>query len=83
VFRCCSWHVVETGVSERAGFSINVHGLRRTFATIVAEPSSDEMLAMRLIRDRLPGQTGLYIKRNLGELLNRHTPLHLVRGSVD
>jgi hypothetical protein len=38
---------------------------------------------MRLIRDRLPGQTGLYIKRNLGELLNRHTPLHLVRGSVD
>jgi integrase len=70
-------------VLERAGFSINVHGLRRTFATIVAESSSDEMLAMRLIRDRLPGQTGRYIKRDLGELLNRHTPLHLLRGSVD
>jgi len=68
--------------SERDSASTST-GCAGRSATIVAESSSDEMLAMRLIRDRLPGQTGRYIKRDLGELLNRHTPLHLLRGSVD
>ncbi len=68
-------------VLTRAGLSLTIHGLRKTFASLVVEASGDEILAMRLLRDRLPGQTGRYIARNLPDLLDRFSPVHRVRGS--
>ena len=75
-------HRSATDVLTRGGLSLTIHGLRKTFASLVAEASGDEVLAMRLLRDRLPGQTGRYIKRNLPDLLERYSPLHQVRGSA-
>ncbi len=59
------------------GLSIEIHGLRRTFATIATELSGDEVLAMRLIRDRVPGVGRFYVERQLPALLARFSPLRL------
>ena len=40
-------HRSATDVLTRAGLSLTIHGLRKTFASLVAEASGDEILAMR------------------------------------
>jgi integrase len=58
------------------------HDLRRSFATLVREASNDEFLAMRLLRDKVPGQSDRYINfplSRLKEALVRYSPLRLVR----
>ena len=58
------------------------HDLRRTFATLVAAASGDEILAMRLLRDRVPGQNDRYVRFSTGQLkqaLGRYSPLRLVQ----
>jgi integrase len=65
----------------RAGLSgYDPHDLRRTFATQVTERSGDELLGMRLIRDRVPGVALRYVLRDLPALLERYSPLRRVRG---
>jgi len=59
------------------------HDLRRTCSTLVREASGDEILAMRLIRDKVPGYDDRYINFPLPGLvaaLNRYSPLHLIEG---
>ncbi len=67
----------------RAGISgITGHDLRRSFATLVATASNDEFIAMRLIRDKIPGQNDRYIKfpmPQLREALERYSPLRLIK----
>jgi len=67
----------------RAGISgITGHDLRRSFATLVATASNDEFIAMRLIRDKIPGQNDRYIKfpmPRLREALERYSPLCLIK----
>ena len=67
---------------SRAGISYKGHDLRRTFATLVQRASRNEFLAMRLIRDKIPGQSERYINYSLGQLredLERYSPLRLIR----
>ena len=67
---------------SRAGISYKGHDLRRTFATLVQRASGNEFLAMRLIRDKIPGQSERYINYSLGQLredLERYSPLRLIR----
>ena len=62
---------------SRAGISYKGHDLRRTFATLVREASGDEFLAMRLIRDKIPGQNDRYISFStvrLREALESYSP---------
>ncbi|MBA7534063.1 hypothetical protein ES705_26309 [subsurface metagenome] len=66
----------------RAGIEVKGHDLRRTFATLVRQTSRDEFLAMRLIRDKIPGVNDRYISYPLGQLvadLARYSPLRLIR----
>jgi len=65
---------------ESAGLHVNAHALRKTFATIVAESASDEVLAMRLLRDRIPGMASTYIARDLPAMLAQFSPLRQVCG---
>lgn len=66
----------EDGISQliervlaRAGMQgFTGHDLRRTFATLVTMASCDEFLAMRLIRDSVPGQGDRYVRYAMGEL---------------
>ncbi|OGO32334.1 MAG: hypothetical protein A2Z29_02525 [Chloroflexi bacterium RBG_16_56_11] len=54
------------------------HDLRRTFATLVTEASRDEFLAMRLIRDRVPGLGERYIRYPMAQLveaLQKYSPV--------
>jgi hypothetical protein len=54
------------------------HDLRRTFTTLMTTASGDEFLAMRLIRDRVPGQGDRYIRYPMTELveaIQRCSPL--------
>lgn len=58
------------------------HDLRRTFCTLVEEASGNEVLAMRLARDRVPGVNDRYINkgpRRLRESLIKYSPLSLMR----
>ena len=67
---------------SRAGISYKGHDLRRTFATLVRQASRDEFLAMRLIRDIIPGQSKRYINFPMSELveaLQRYSPLRITR----
>jgi len=67
---------------NRAGISFRRHDLRRTFASLVREVSGDEFLAMRLIRDRIPGQNDRYISFpmvRLREALESYSPLKLIK----
>jgi integrase len=41
----------------KAGVDIKGHDLRRTYATLARKAGQDESLAMRVIRDIMPGQT--------------------------
>jgi len=67
----------------RAGLNgVHGHDLRRTFSTQVREASGDEFLAMRLLRDRIPGQNNRYIAVTLAQLrdaLGSHSPLRLIK----
>ncbi len=66
----------------RAGMDYLGHDLRRTFATLVRQASRDEFLAMRLIRDIIPGQSKRYINFPMSELveaLQRYSPLRITR----
>jgi integrase len=45
------------------------HDLRRTFATLVTTASHDEFLAMRLMRDRVPGLGDRYIHYPIDQLV--------------
>ncbi len=66
----------------RAGIDFRGHDLRRTFSTLVRQASRDEFLAMRLIRDRIPGLSDRYINFLLPDLvtaLNRYSPLCLIK----
>ena len=51
------------------------HDLRRTFVTMVTEASGDELLGMRLARDRVPGVNDRYVKRDLVVPLARFSPI--------
>ena len=54
------------------------HDLRRTFATLVTAASHDEFLAMRLIRDRVPGlgdRNIRYPMDRLVEALQQYSPI--------
>ncbi|MBA7688610.1 hypothetical protein ES703_97095 [subsurface metagenome] len=65
------------GIERRRG-----HDLRRTCSTLVQQASGDEFLAMRLIRDKIPGYNDRYINTRLPYLvaaLNRYSPLHLIK----
>ena len=61
-----------------AGFT--GHDLRRTFISLVTEVSGDELLGMRLARDRVPGVNDRYVSRDLPALLAEFSPLSLLRG---
>ncbi len=57
------------------------HDLRRTFATMVRSESGDEFLAMRLIRDKIPGVGERYIqfpKEELVRALEKYSPLRQI-----
>ena len=64
---------------ERAGIKgFTGHDLRRTFATLVTTASHDEFLAMRLIRDRVPGLSERYIRYPMAQLveaLQKYSPV--------
>ena len=64
---------------QRAGIQgFKGHDLRRTFATLVTKTSSDEYLAMRLLRDSVPGLSNRYIRypmEHLVEALQKYSPL--------
>jgi len=66
---------------KRAGIKgFTGHDLRRTFATLVMVASKDELLAMRLIRDTVPGVGSRYIKYPMGQLveaLKMYSPVKL------
>jgi integrase len=74
-------HRDATALLETVGLSLDMHDLRRTCSTLVAEATGDEVLAMRLLRDRVPGVTSRYIRRDLPGALARYSPLRQVRGS--
>lgn len=59
-----------------AGFT--GHDLRRTFISLVTEVSGDELLGMRLARDRVPGVNDRYVSRDLPALLAEFSPLSLL-----
>jgi len=64
---------VRAGITGMTG-----HDLRRSFATLVTAASNDEFLAMRLLRDKIPGQSDRYINFpliQLAEALKRYSPL--------
>jgi integrase len=70
---------------SRAKIDNKVHDLRRTFATLVREASGDEFLAMRFIRDKIPGHSDRYINSpmsHLVEALERYSPHRLIRQKV-
>ena len=80
----------EDGISQlidrlfkRAGIErLRGHDLRRTCSTLVHQASGDEFLAMRLIRDKIPGYNDRYINTRLPYLvaaLNRYSPLQLIK----
>ena len=63
---------------DRAGLDLAGHDLRRTFATLVRKSSGDEYLAMRLLRDKIPGVGRRYIDLAPEQLvpeLQKHSPL--------
>jgi|GEM_PF-4891575 len=66
---------------QRAGIEgITGHDLRRTFATMVTVAGKDELLAMRLLRDAVPGVGSRYIKYPMGQLvaaLKMYSPVKL------
>jgi len=66
----------------RAGITgITGHALRKTFATLVTHASGDEFLAMRLLRDIIPGQSERYIyfpQDKLRDALLKYSPLRLI-----
>lgn len=66
---------------SRAGIKgFTGHDLRRTFATLVTTASHDEFLAMRLIRDRVPGQSDRYVRYPMDQLveaLEKYSPIRL------
>ena len=70
----------------RAGINFKGHDLRRTCATLVQQASRDEFLAMRLIRDKIPGLSDRYINVPLSDLvaaLDLYSPLRLIHQKAD
>ena len=68
------------GLLDRAGLcgGLAAYDLRKTFATLVRSSSGDEFLAMRLLRDKIPGVGSRYINFPLEQLvmeLQKHSPL--------
>ena len=67
----------------RVGVKYQGHDLRRTFCTLVTDArNGEESLAMRLARDKVPGQNDRYINTDpvkLRESLIRYSPLSLIR----
>ena len=61
------------------GMEFTNHDLRRTFGSLVARHSRDSHLVQRLLRHGRPSVTGLYIQRDLPNLLQRYSPVHLAR----
>jgi hypothetical protein len=65
------------------------HDLRRTFATLVTTASHDEFLAMRLIRDRVPGLGDRYINYPMDQMveaLQQYSPIRQAsrfKGNID
>jgi integrase len=71
---------------SRAGIKgFTGHDLRRTFTTLVMSASHDEFLAMRLIRDRVPGVGDRYIRypmHQLVEALEKYSPIRQLEESL-
>ena len=67
-------------MTTQTGLDYRGHDLRRTFGTLVAEVSGDELLGMRLLRDRVQGVNDRYIIRDLSGLLARYSPLRVIQG---
>jgi len=67
---------------NRAGLKdFKGHDLRRTFATMVMTASQNELLAMRLLRDKVPGQSDRYLAITPAMLRNdlvKYSPLRLI-----
>jgi len=55
------------------------HDLRRAFITLVTQ-DSEELLGMRLGRDRVQGVNDRYVSRDLSTLLAQHSPLRQAAG---
>jgi len=68
---------------DRAGLDgFTGHDLRRTFGTLVRKASGDEFLAIRLLRDKVPGMSDRYLAVDLEELkaaLERYSPLRQIK----
>jgi len=67
---------------RRAGIEIMGYDLRRSYCTLIRHASGDEILAMRLIRDKVPGYNDRYVNYTLPFLvaaLNRYSPLRLIK----
>jgi integrase len=69
---------------DRVGMDFKGHDLRRTFGTWVKRASGNELLAMRLLRDRVQGVNDRYIEYTTQELvvaLEKYSPLRLIHNS--
>ena len=70
---------------DRAGVNFKGHDLRRTFGTWVKRASGgNELLAMRLLRDKVQGVNDRYIEyttQELVEALEKYSPLRLIHNS--
>jgi hypothetical protein len=88
----CKAPLGENGMSKlikrllkKAGINgFSGHDLRRTFATFVTMSSHDEFLAMRLMRDRVPGLGDRYIRYpmdKLVEALEKYSPIRQAKES--
>ena len=72
---CPSWSTVCT---PELGSGVTGHDLRRTFATQVRLACGDEFLAVRLLRDKIPGVNDRYLVFPPAELLDalsQYSPL--------
>ena len=64
------------GLMDRAGLTgFTGHNLKDTFATLVTERSDELTMAMKLMKDRVPGVAMRYVKSDLPALLERYSPL--------
>jgi integrase len=76
------WQLVAQ-LYARAGITgMKGHDLRRSFATLATEGSGDEFLAMRLLRDKVAGQSDRYVRfssRQMKQGLERYSPLRVLQ----
>ena len=70
---------------DKAGVDFKGHDLRRAFSTLVKR-KSNELLAMRLLRDRVQGvndRYNEYLPEELVEALNEYSPLRQIHPTTN